>query len=38
VDPKFGPGIKLMSQIAAEYGIHPQQVRDWRRNVLWYKT
>jgi len=22
---------KTISQIATEYGIHPQQVRDWRR-------
>jgi len=22
---------KTISQIATEYGIHPQQVRDWKR-------
>ncbi len=27
-------GEKTISQIAAEYGIHPQQVRDWRRQFL----
>ena len=25
---------KTISQIATEYGIHPQQVRDWRRHFL----